>query len=61
MKRGSCTCSHHWKSGLRMGPCRHLLALKFAWLAGGGDADRRPLDESAASWYDRLLRWSGGA
>jgi hypothetical protein len=26
--RGKCTCSHHFKSGLRRGPCRHLQALR---------------------------------
>jgi hypothetical protein len=31
IKRGKCVCSHHFKAGLRMGPCRHLLALR--WLA----------------------------
>jgi hypothetical protein len=32
MKRGRCLCGHHQKAGLRMGPCRHLLALRIlAW------------------------------
>ena len=31
-KRAKCNCSHHFKGGLRMGPCRHLLALRsVAW------------------------------
>jgi hypothetical protein len=28
MLRGRCTCSHHFKGGLRNGPCRHLQALR---------------------------------
>ncbi len=32
IKRGRCLCGHHQKAGLRMGPCRHLLALRIlAW------------------------------
>jgi hypothetical protein len=32
IKRGRCLCGHHQKAGLRMGPCRHLLALRMlAW------------------------------
>lgn len=32
IKRGRCRCGHHQKAGLRMGPCRHLLALRtLAW------------------------------
>jgi hypothetical protein len=26
--RGKCNCSHHYKGGLRRGPCRHLQALR---------------------------------
>jgi hypothetical protein len=26
--RGKCNCSHHYKSGLRRGPCQHLQALR---------------------------------
>lgn len=29
IKRGRCLCGHHRKAGLRMGPCRHLLALRW--------------------------------
>ena len=28
MKRAKCGCSHHFKNGLRKGPCRHLQALR---------------------------------
>jgi hypothetical protein len=34
MIRGKCTCSHHYKGGLRMGPCRHLQALRTVALGG---------------------------
>jgi hypothetical protein len=30
MLRGKCTCSHHFRGGLRAGPCRHLQALRSA-------------------------------
>jgi hypothetical protein len=29
IKRGRCLCGYHQKAGLRMGPCRHLLALRM--------------------------------
>jgi hypothetical protein len=53
IKRGKCLCGRHQKAGIRMGPCRHLLALRQTVLEG-------PLvpDVSALSWYDRLKRWS---
>ncbi len=28
ISKGRCVCGHHQKAGLRMGPCRHLLALR---------------------------------
>ena len=28
MLRGKCNCSHHFRAGLRRGPCRHLRALR---------------------------------
>jgi hypothetical protein len=32
IKRGRCLCGHHQKAGIRMGPCRHILALRtHAW------------------------------
>jgi hypothetical protein len=36
--RGKCKCSHHFKSGLRKGPCRHLQALRNAALGVGAQA-----------------------
>src|SRR5262249_4315208 len=34
MERGKWTCSHHYKGGLRRGPCRHLQALRTTALGG---------------------------
>jgi hypothetical protein len=53
IKRGKCVCGHHQKAGIRMGPCRHLLALRQTVLEG-------PLvpEVTALSWYDRLKRWA---
>jgi hypothetical protein len=54
IKRGKCVCSHHFKAGIRMGPCRHLLALR--WLAW---RDKQAATESTtASWYERLQQWT---
>ncbi len=50
MKRAKCTCSHHFKSGLRKGPCRHLLAFRHFIL-------NPVVDARAPGLYDRL--WAG--
>lgn len=42
VKRGSCSCSHHFKNGLRRGPCRHLLAIRSTLLATRRDDVLRP-------------------
>jgi hypothetical protein len=47
MLRGKCTCSHHFKGGLRMGPCRHLQALRLAAMGG-----KTP--STLERWYERL-------
>ena len=49
MVRGKCTCSHHFKGGLRRGPCRHLQALRNQVLTG-----QRPA--TLEQWFKRL--WS---
>jgi hypothetical protein len=49
MIRGKCTCSHHYKGGLRMGPCRHLQALRSAAM---GAAPKPTLEK----WYERLWK-----
>jgi hypothetical protein len=48
MLRGRCSCSYHFKGGLRRGPCRHLQALRDA--ANAAAADRSTL----AAWYAAL-------
>jgi hypothetical protein len=53
IKRGKCKCSHHFRGGLRMGPCRHLLALRT--IALGGDKAAGDL----AGWFARWQQWSG--
>ncbi len=45
--RGSCTCSHHFKSGLRRGPCRHLQALRNVALRG-----ERPIN--LERWFEQV-------
>jgi hypothetical protein len=47
MTRGKCTCSHHFKGGLRMGPCRHLQALRTTALGAKGQ-------KTLEKWYDSL-------
>jgi hypothetical protein len=47
MVRGKCTCSHHFKGGLRRGPCRHLQALRTAAL---GTVGKTTLEK----WFERL-------
>lgn len=42
--RGRCKCSHHFKNGLRKGPCRHLQALRQS-----ASAITRP--DNLDSWY----------
>jgi len=48
IKRGRCLCSHFRKAGLRMGPCRHLLALR--WTA----FNPTPEPTTATDWFARL-------
>lgn len=52
MKRAKCNCSHFYKGGLRVGPCRHLLALR--------DAAQRNAERSTSldDWYRRWQRWA---
>lgn len=46
IRRGRCTCSHHEGSGLRRGPCRHLLSLQARATFRPGPA---PAD--LAAWF----------
>jgi len=47
MVRGKCTCSHHFKGGLRQGPCRHLQALRDKVLRSDRPA-------SLQHWYNHI-------
>jgi len=53
IRRGKCVCGHHRRAGIRMGPCRHLLALRHAALKGD-----ETTDSSAVQWYNRLRNWA---
>jgi len=57
IKRGKCMCGHFRKAGIRMGPCRHLLALRWSAMKHELEPARGAIDSS--SWYDRLLKWAG--
>jgi hypothetical protein len=54
IKRGRCLCSHFRNAGLRMGPCRHLLALR--WTA----FNPQPTTGTATDWFSRLVRSAEG-
>jgi hypothetical protein len=47
--RGKCNCSHHFKFGLRKGPCRHLQAARNLALA--------PVFDARSPWYE--WAWKG--
>lgn len=49
MLRGKCSCSFHFKSRLRRGPCRHLQALRNAAIGGAAQT-------SVERWFEVL--WS---
>ena len=48
IKRGRCLCGHFQKAGLRMGPCRHLLALRALTL------NPAPSPTALGDWFARL-------
>ena len=50
IKRGKCVCSHHFKFGIRAGPCRHLLALRTLAMREKESA----VENSLAGWYQQL-------
>ncbi|EDY18695.1 zinc finger SWIM domain protein [Chthoniobacter flavus Ellin428] len=53
IKRGRCLCGHHQRAGIRMGPCRHLLALR--WLA----LNQTPSTGGNDEWFARLRAQAG--
>ncbi len=52
IKRGKCVCSHHFKFGIRAGPCRHLLALRTLAMR----EKELGVESSLAGWYEQLNR-----
>lgn len=52
--RGKCKCSHHFKNGLRKGPCRHLQAVRNAALrpASAASSPRQP--SALERWFSQL-------
>lgn len=61
IKRGRCLCGHFQKAGLRMGPCRHLLALR--WIAFNPTPPPLPTSSAAqpaaTDWWSRLIAQAG--
>ena len=53
IKNGRCLCGHHQRAGIRRGPCRHLLALR--WLA----LNQTPSSGANNEWYARLRAQAG--
>jgi hypothetical protein len=54
IKRGKCVCSHHYKFGIRAGPCRHLLALRTLAMREQQSA----VETSLAGWYQQLQKFT---
>jgi hypothetical protein len=54
IKRGKCVCSHHFKFGLRTGPCRHLLALRTLALR----EKQSGVESSLSGWYQQLKQFT---
>jgi hypothetical protein len=54
IKRGKCVCSHHYKFGIRAGPCRHLLALRTLAMREKESA----VESSLAGWYQNLKNFT---
>ena len=54
IKRGKCVCSHHFKFGIRAGPCRHLLALRTLAMR----EKESGVENSLADWYQQLKNFT---
>jgi hypothetical protein len=54
IKRGKCVCSHHFKFGIRAGPCRHLLALRTLAMR----ETELAVENSLAGWYEQLKKFT---
>lgn len=53
IKRGRCLCGHHQRAGIRMGPCRHLLSLRFLAL------NSMPAAGANDDWFARISAQAG--
>jgi hypothetical protein len=53
IKRGRCLCGHHQRAGIRMGPCRHLLSLRFLAL------NNTPATGANDDWFARISAQAG--
>ncbi len=60
IKKGRCVCGHHQKAGLRMGPCRHLLAMRTFARQKDTSPDVKSQVAAARDWFNRLQQWAGG-
>lgn len=54
IKRGKCLCSHHFKYGIRNGPCRHILALRTLAMK----EKESGVENSLADWYQQLKNFT---
>jgi hypothetical protein len=50
IKRGKCICSHYRHFGMKNGPCRHMIALRWRSTVGALEAYKH------SSWYSRLMQ-----
>jgi hypothetical protein len=50
IKRGKCICGHHKKYGMRNGPCRHMIALRWGSSVSGIEAYQK------SGWYEQMRR-----
>jgi hypothetical protein len=48
IKRGKCICAHYRRYGMKNGPCRHMLALRWRAYASAYAA------YTQSNWYNRL-------
>src|SRR5439155_22353979 len=53
IRRGKCVCGYFRQYGLKNGPCRHMLALRWRASVGALEAYRQ------SAWYSRLLGRDG--
>ena len=53
IRRGKCVCGYYQKFGLKNGPCRHMLALRWRASVGALEAYRQ------SAWYSRMLGRDG--